>query len=131
AHRYARYPVCEGSIDKVLGVVHGADVLAAVLAGEEPDLRALLRQPHYVPASMHALRLLGLFRDSGVHLAIVVDEFGGTEGLVTLNDVLEEISGDLGRAGEPEAVRRSDGSWLVDAAMAMSTVRELLGIEED
>lgn len=131
AHRYARYPVCEGSIDKVLGVVHGADVLAAVLAGEEPDLRALLRQPHYVPASMHALRLLDLFRDSGVHLAIVVDEFGGTEGLVTLNDVLEEISGDLGRAGEPEAVRRSDGSWLVDAAMAMSTVRELLGIEED
>lgn len=129
-HRHARFPLCDGSLDRILGIVHVADVLAKALAGEPFDPRAVMREPRYVPASMRALRLLELFRETGVHLAVVVDEYGGTEGLITLNDVLEEISGDLGREGEPGIVERDDGSWLVDAALAMEDLWEALDVDE-
>jgi len=133
-HRFSRFLVCEGTLDRVLGMVDVKDLWARRLAGEPvDDLRALLRKPLFVPENTRALRVLELFRESGTHLALVVDEYGGIEGLVTLNDVLEEIVGELAVAGaqaDPGVVRRDDGSWLVDGALQMDEFREALGLPE-
>ncbi|HYJ78078.1 MAG TPA: hemolysin family protein [Longimicrobiaceae bacterium] len=133
-HGFARYPVCDGELDRVLGMVALKDVFAATAQGQPvDDLRPLLRQPLYIPESTRALRVLEAFRDSGIHLALVVDEYGGTAGLVTLADVLEEIAGDLSAAApghSPAVVRRDDGSLLVDASVSMDDFREHLELEE-
>lgn len=134
-HRYSRYLVCEGALDDVLGIVEVKDLWAAELRGQRvDDLRALLRQPLFIPESTRALHVLEQFRETGVHLAIVVNEYGGTEGIVTLNDILEEIAGEMGQgthaAAEPEFVRRDDGSLLVDGAISMEAFRELLDLED-
>jgi putative hemolysin len=133
-HRYSRYLVCEGALDHVLGMVEVKDLWAAELSGQRvDDLRALLRQPLFIPESTRALHVLEKFRETGVHLALVVNEYGGTEGIVTLNDVLEEISGEMGRgqvAPASPVVRRDDGSLLVDGSLAMEEFRELLDLED-
>jgi putative hemolysin len=133
-HRFSRFLVCEETLDRVVGMVEVKDLWARSLAGEPVhDLRAVLHRPLFVPESTRALRVLELFRESGTHLALVVDEYGGIEGLVTLNDVLEEIVGELASAGaptDPGVVRRDDGSWLVDGAVQMEEFREALGLPE-
>ena len=94
---HSRLPVYEGSLDTVIGMIHMKDVFALLVSGGEPpgDLTAILRTPLYVPESMGVLDLLARMRAERVHLAIVVDEFGGTEGLLTIEDVVEEIVGDI------------------------------------
>ena len=134
-HRYSRYLVCEGALDHVLGIVEVKDLWAAELSGQRvDDLRALLRQPLFIPESTRALHVLEQFRETGVHLAIVVNEYGGTEGIVTLNDILEEIAGEMGQgthaAPAPPFVRRDDGSLLVDGSISMEEFRELLDLED-
>ncbi len=129
-HRFSRYPVCRGSVDRVIGMVDVRDLIARMAEGEPMDIRAVMRQPLFVPESIRALRLLELFRESGVHFAIVVDEFGGTDGLVTLNNLLEAMAGDLVAQGEDRFVRRTDGSWLVDAAVTMDEFWEELELPE-
>jgi putative hemolysin len=133
--RYSRYLVCEGALDRVLGMVEVKDLWAAELRGQRvDDLRALLRQPLFIPESTRALHVLEQFRETGVHLALVVNEYGGTEGIVTLNDVLEEIAGEMGQgshaAPSPPFVRRDDGSLLVDGSISMEEFRELLDLED-
>lgn len=133
-HRYSRYLVCQGALDHVLGMVDVKDLWAAELRGQRvEDLRPLMRQPLFIPESTRALHVLEQFRETGVHLALVVNEYGGTEGIVTLNDVLEEISGEMGRGHAPPAppiVRRDDGSLLVDGSLSMEEFRELLDLED-
>ena len=133
-HRFTRYLVCQGELDHVLGMVDVKDLWAAELEGRRvDDLRALLRQPLFIPESTRALTVLEQFRESGVHLALVVNEYGGTEGIVTLNDVLEEIAGEMARGGVPAPspiVRRDDGSLLVDASLSMEEFREVLDLED-
>ncbi|HEY0019734.1 MAG TPA: hemolysin family protein [Longimicrobium sp.] len=133
-HRFSRYLVCQGALDQVLGMVDVKDLWAAELSGKRvDDLRALLREPLFIPESTRALHVLEQFRETGVHLALVVNEYGGTEGIVTLNDVLEEISGEMGRGNAPApapVVRRDDGSLLVDGALSMEEFRELLDLED-
>ena len=131
-HRFSRYLVCNGGLDHVLGMVEVKDLWAAELAGERVDIQSLLRQPLFIPESTRALRVLEQFRESGTHLALVVNEYGGTEGIVTLNDILEEFAGEMGRGGvapAPPVVRRDDGSLLVDASFSMEEFRELLDLE--
>jgi putative hemolysin len=133
-HRYSRYLVCEGALDDVLGMVEVKDLWAAELQGQRvDDLRPLLRQPLFIPESTRALHVLEKFRATGIHLALVVNEYGGTEGIVTLNDVLEEIAGEMGRGNVPVSspvVRRDDGSLLVDGAVSMEEFREILDLED-
>jgi putative hemolysin len=133
-HRYSRYLVCEGGLDHVLGMVDVKDLWAAELRGTPvKDLRTLLRQPLFIPESTRALHVLEQFRETGVHLALVVNEYGGTEGIVTINDVLEEIAGEMARGGVPAApsvVRRDDGSLLVDGSISMEEFREMLDLED-
>ncbi len=130
ANRFSRFLVCDGQVDRVLGMVDARDLLASMIARGRIDLESLMTKPLFVPEGMRALRLLEMFRESGVHMAVVVDEYGGVEGIVTLNDVLEEIAGEMVSPVDSMIVERADGSWLVDGATPMYDLWEALGMEE-
>jgi putative hemolysin len=130
--RHSRLLVCRGSTDEPIGVVHTKDLLPAVLRHETIDLQAHLVPPLVVPDRTPALRLLDLFRREGVHMAVVVDEFGSTQGVVTPTDVLESIAGELPERGEEpelELVRRDDGSWLVDGLLGIDEFEDRTGLK--
>ena len=125
---HSRVLVAQGSLDDVLGVVHAKELLLPLLRGEPLDLTAVLRQPLYVPESMRALEVMELFKQSATHNALVIDEYGGVQGLVTPSDILEAIVGDLPEPGEqvePLAVQREDGSWLLDGMLSIDDFKEL------
>lgn len=135
---HSRLPVGEGSLDQVVGIVQAKVLLVRILSGEPLDLGAALEPAQFVPESMPALRVLELFRESGVHIALVVDEFGGIQGLVTIYDILEAIVGDIpdvGQVEEPEVVQREDGSWLMDGGLPIDEFKEIFDLsalpEED
>ena len=130
---YSRFPVCQDSLDHVLGVIPVSDLLARSLSGQPLDLTVSLQQPVFVPESMGGLKVLELFKQTGTHMALVVDEYGVTQGLLTLNDIFIEIVGDVPSADEaedPPIVQREDGSWLVDGMLPVQELFELLDIEE-
>jgi putative hemolysin len=132
AHIYSRYPVAEGSLDRVVGVVHVKDLAGVLMEGRRVDLRAVARPVQYIPELTRALRAIQTFQKSRNQLALVVDEHGGVEGLITLTDLVEAIVGDLpshGEAPEPKAARGEDGSWIVDGMMPLFAFKERLGIE--
>jgi putative hemolysin len=122
--------VAEGTRDRIVGIVRASDLLVDLIEGRPMDLRAALYQPVFVPGTMRALRLLELFRKTGVHFAVIVDEFGGTDGIVTLNDLIEELTGGLAGEGKPGVVRREDGSWLVDGSLQIDEFRAAIGRED-
>lgn len=128
ASPYFYFPVYEGVADRILGLVSVKDLWERLQAGEEPDLRALLREPIYLPESVSVLRALERLRETGGHLALVLDEHGGIEGLVTLHDVLRAIVGELPAPEEDgvASVQREDGSWLLDGLLPLSEVEEVL-----
>jgi putative hemolysin len=133
ASPYSRFPVCQGSLDNVLGEVEARDLLARSLCGEAFDLKSLLQKPLYVPETMPALKVLEAFKKSGTQMALVIDEYGSIQGLVTLKDILEAIVGDIPSAeelAEPQVVQREDGSWLLDGMLPVEELKELLGIGE-
>jgi putative hemolysin len=126
---HSRLPVSRGDLDHLVGVARAKDLLVPLLTGELGELETLVHQPVIVPESLPALRVLELFRQAGIHLALVVDEYGGIQGLVTAIDILEALVGDIPDAGmpaEPAAVRREDGSWLVDGMLPADELKELL-----
>lgn len=130
---HSRFPVGEGGLDNVLGVVYTKDLLPRSLSGQLTDLRAALRQPLFVPENARALSLLESFKQSGKHIALVVNEYGGMEGLVTANDVLEAIVGDMPsifEPTEPQIIQRQDGSWLMDGMLPIDEFQELLDVRK-
>jgi putative hemolysin len=129
-NRFSNYLVCDGDVDHVVGMVRVKDLLAELLAGRPLDVRAAIRKPLLVPENLLALRLLEMFRESGIHVAVVFDEYGGVVGIVSLNDVLEEIAGDLGGHEAARMTRFDDGSWLVDASLTMDEFWEGLGLKD-
>ncbi len=131
-HQYSRFPVAQGDLDNILGIVRAKDLLAQVLTNQPLDLKALLRPALFIPPSVSALRVLELFKQHRTHMALVTDEFGGIEGIVTHDDILEDIVGDFPLAGEPvdvQATRREDGSWLVDGLLPIDELVEILDLE--
>jgi putative hemolysin len=131
ASGYSRYPVCDGSADKVLGVVRAKDLLVTLLAGLPVDLEAAVRDPVFVPESMPVVAVLEEFKKTGAHMAIVIDEYGGLNGLFTINNVLSAIVGDIplsGRPSEPLAVQRENGSWLVDGMLSIIEFKDLFRV---
>jgi putative hemolysin len=125
---HSRFLVAQGSLDNVLGVVHAKDLLVHSLGEQAVDLTTTLQQPLYVPESMRAVKVLELFKQSGTHIALAIDEYGGIQGLVTPNDILESIVGDLPTAGEvaePLALQREDGSWLLDGMLPVDEFKAL------
>lgn len=130
---YSRYPICQGGLDNVLGVIPVTDLLARSFRGEPLDLTVGLRQPVFVPESTRGLKVLELFKQTITHMALVVDEYGVIQGLVTLNDIMSEIVGDVPSTDgqdQPQAVQREDGSWLLDGMLPVEEFLELFGMEE-
>lgn len=139
---HSRLPVYGESLDHVIGMVHIKDVFRLTTTGAEPpeDITTLLRVPLYVPESMGVLDLLARMRAERVHLAIVVDEFGGTEGLVTIEDLVEEIVGEIEDEHDEEMpgmlILLDDGIWDADARAELEDVADLIDarlamVEED
>ena len=125
-----RLPVIEADIDHVLGVVHTKDILAARVRGESPQLSAILRPCLRVLELEKVSGLLEEMRDEGCHIAMVLDEYGGTAGLVMLSDLLDEIVGEIRDAGEEgECQLQDDGSYLVLALMHIEDLSEELGVK--
>jgi putative hemolysin len=128
---HSRLPVHSGTSDEVLGVVQAKDLLDACLRGESPQLQAHLRPAPTVPDTADALDVLNLIKESAVHMALVHDEYGQFQGLVTNADILEAIVGDFRTdegPAEPEAVQREDGSWLIAGSMPADEMAERLAI---
>ncbi len=130
---HSHFPVARGSLDQVLGLVKAKDLLAQSLVCEPLDLKAALQPALFVPEGAPALEVLERFRETRLPIALVVDEYGGLVGLVTLKDFLEAIVGDIpekGREIEPEVVQRKDGSWLVDGMLPIDEFKALFEIKE-
>ena len=132
---YSRLPVYEGSLDHILGYVSLKDVMRQNWMGWPIELRKILHRALFVPETMPLDRLLELFQKEKNQLAIVLDEYGGTEGLVTMEDVLEELVGEIHdehRREEATAfVQREDGSWLVDGGAGVEDLAERLDLKLD
>jgi hemolysin (HlyC) family protein len=128
---HSRLPVYGESLDTVVGMVHIKDVfVASIDASRDRSIQALLREPLFVPESMGVIELLARMRAERVHLAIVVDEFGGTEGLVTIEDVVEEIVGEIEDEHDEEVegtlVPLDDGLWDADARAELDEVADMV-----
>jgi putative hemolysin len=123
-HSY--FPVYRGSLDQVEGMVSVQTLWAQTPVGTPPEIERALFEPLYLPESLPALKVMEQFREAAVHVALVTDEYGSIEGLLTLHDLLESIVGALPdvRGEEPEAVERPDGSWLVDGLMPVDEFRD-------
>jgi putative hemolysin len=132
--QYSRFPVCKEVLDHVVGVIHVADMLSQSLVGEPVNLTTSLIQPLLVPESTKGLKVLEQFKETGTHIGMVVDEYGVIQGLVTLNDLLEEIVGNIQDVEQPEppqAVQREDGSWLLDGMLPIDEFLELFELDEE
>ena len=124
---YSRFPVCHDELDNVLGVIKARDLLLSHLSGEPLNLKAHLSPILYIPETSLASRALEMFKENNPELMLVVNEFGGVQGLLTLTDILEEIVGDI-EMGEPQATQRQDGSWLLDGMLSVEDFKEIFNI---
>ena len=133
---HGRLPVYEETTDNIVGIAHSRDLLVLLSRGEgQSSLRVAMRPALFVPETKKLDELLSEFQDKAIQMAIVVDEYGGTEGLVTMEDLLEEIVGEIedefSRVEEPEVVHLPNGSALVDAGITTDDVEELFDAELD
>jgi putative hemolysin len=131
---HSHFPVYQETRDNVIGMVSVKSLWANLSLAGRVELRALVTPPLYVPTTMPAGKLIEAFKKSGKHISLVVDEFGGLQGLVTLNDVMMAIVGNLPereQRHEPKALLRQDGTWVVDAMLDIDDVKKSLGIDED
>ncbi|MBM3115027.1 hemolysin family protein [Jeongeupia naejangsanensis] len=128
---YSRFPVCKGGLDEILGVLHTKQVLAYTLRGEQPDLSADLVPCVYVPETLTGMELLDNFRANNMQMVFVLDEYGEIEGLVTLHDLLEAVTGEFqsGNADDAWAVQRADGSWLLDGMIPIPELKDRLDLK--
>jgi putative hemolysin len=127
---FTHFPVTEGGLDHVLGMLSVRAMWAGVVRGDQPDIRDVMIDAVYIPETTSALLAVEAFKEIGRHQALVVDEYGVVQGMVTLTDIVEAIVGDVepAPAGSPAAVQREDGSWLLDGALDIDDVRGLLDI---
>ncbi len=128
---HSRFPVCRGELDEIVGIIHNKDLLELAFQGKAVDLAKAAAKPLVVHDGTAILKLLDMMKKSGLHMAIVVDEYGSVEGLATITDILETIAGDLPEPGETvevDAIQREDGSWLVNGSMPVDEFEDELGI---
>ncbi|MEO1646023.1 MAG: hemolysin family protein, partial [Chloroflexota bacterium] len=131
--RYSDYPICDGTVDNVVGVVRSKDLLHQIIIEGKFDLSAVMREPFFVPETAIAADVLQKFKTTTVHTAVIVDEYGGTAGILTLTDIVEEVLGDLDMQ-DVEPVQRKDGSWLIDGQypiIDMPTIFDGFDVPED
>lgn len=127
---HSRFPVCRGGLDDMMGVISAKKLLKHMMKGKSTELSAQLQPCVYVPESLTGMKLLEQFRESGVQMVFVVDEYGEMQGLITLQDVLEALAGEF-KPRDPEdvwAVQREDGSWLIDGLIPILELKDRLGL---
>lgn len=130
---YSRFPLCDDTIDHVVGIVAVKDILKSFADNQTIDFKSISSPPLFIPEVMSAIDVLELFREKEVHIGIVVNEFGTTEGVVTLHDISESILGDFPAIREnepPEIFTREDGSMLVDGTIQLDDLMDALKINE-
>lgn len=130
-YKFSKYPVCDGSLDKMLGVISIRDFLENYFSNDEVDLRSIMLQPVIVTEYSNSLKILEKFRQSKNYIAIVIDEYGAVQGLITLHDLVENIFGDLPEIfeqNEEEIFYEKDGSMLIEGSFLVDELEELLKI---
>lgn len=129
---YSRFLVCRGDVDEVQGIVSTKALLEQTLRGKPIDLRGAMGEPLIVHDGTPVMRMLELFKQATVHMAVVVDEYGSVEGIVTVTDILVSIAGDLPEPGHDSdaAVQREDGSWLVDGMSPVEEIEDLVAVRD-
>lgn len=125
---YSRFPVRQDSLETILGIVKSRDLLVQSLSGNEISLKDQLKPAFFIPETMFASRALEIFKEKGTELLLVIDEFGGVQGLITINDILEEIVGEI-EIEEPQATQRQDGSWLLDGMLEVDEFKEIFSLD--
>ncbi len=130
---FTKFPIYDDDLDNIIGIVHIKDLLRAQQATDSADckIRSLAREAYFVPESVPVRTVLQQFRAQRRHIAIVMDEFGGTEGLVTLEDLMEEIVGEVSDPfdnEQPEVQKRSDGSFILDGLLSIEEVNREVGL---
>jgi putative hemolysin len=123
----SRFPVRQDTLDVILGIVKSRDLLLASLSGQAINLKDLLKPAFYIPETMSAGKALEIFKEKGTEMLLVIDEFGGLQGLLTVHDVIEEIVGQIERE-EPQATQRQDGSWLLDGMLEVDEFKEIFNL---
>lgn len=127
------FPVARGSLDEIVGVVYSNEILANYIPGVPLRLEEAALQPLYIPKNTPALKVLEKFKETGIFVALVVDEYGGISGLISLYDIAEHIVGDMPYFGEdedPDIIIRDDTSWLVDGMLSAEELKELLDVDQ-
>ncbi len=129
---HSRFPVCRGGLHDVLGIVNAKQLLHQKLKGDQTDLAAQLQPAVFVPETLNGMDLLAHFRASGTQMVLVVDEYGEVLGLVTLQDVLEAVTGEFKPRNQEDAwaVQREDGSWLLDGLIPLQGLKDKLDLKE-
>jgi putative hemolysin len=130
------FPIASGELDDFIGVVQAKDILSVMFSEDEFDVHKIVKEPLVVSEHLETLELLKEFKENQgyVHMCLVVDEFGSVEGLITLNDLLEGIVGDIpgiDEEDEPKAIERDDGTWLIDGRYPIDRFKELFDFNED
>jgi putative hemolysin len=123
----SRFPVRQGSLDAIMGIVKARDLLMRSLNDEPIVLKDLLKPAFFVPETMFASKALEIFKEKGADMLLVIDEFGALQGLLTINDILEEIVGAM-EIEEPQATQRQDGSWLLDGMLEVDEFKEIFNL---
>ena len=130
---YSRLPIAHGDLDRSIGYINTKDLIGVDIHSPQFNLEDYVREPLFLPGNMQAVKAFEQFRQTGVHQALVLDEYGGVEGFVTLYDVLESIVGDIPQDEhdtEQDVVQRSDGSWLVDGLIPVDELKAILRVDE-
>ena len=128
----SNFPAYERDLDNIVGMISVKDVLARLVEGGTPDIRSSVTKPLFAPEAITVLKLLESFKETGVHVALVADEYGSIQGIITLHDILEAIVGDVRTLGEPvetQVVAREDGSWLIDGDTPIEKLKEVLSVD--
>jgi putative hemolysin len=131
--RFSRYPVAQDSLDNILGLVSAQALLAQSLSGQPLDLPSIMEPPLFIPETTPALVVVDRLKQTRSHVALVIDEYGGVEGLVTLDDILSAIVGDTPNADpaeDVEAIQREDGTWLLDGMVQIDEFQDLFELQE-
>jgi putative hemolysin len=131
--KHSWLPAAQGKIDEIVGVINVKELLIQHIAGKNIDMPTLTRDILYIPKNMRALKALEFLKSSGAEIALVADEYGGVSGLVTLDDILEEIVGDmpsLTEADDPDIIQREDGSWLINGMVPIEEFKDLFDIDQ-
>lgn len=130
---FSYFPICRENLDRVVGVVRTKEILTNYLTEEKLDLPKFMHKPLFVPESMNAFKVFELFKKTGIHIALVVNEFGNIEGLLTMTDLLEAIVGDIptiDEIEETEITKRDDGSWFVDGLVLVDDFKEFFHLRK-